>query len=76
MGEIEEENEEDLLSIISLDEGEMENLERCTNHSDIQPNQVILNNMQRAVRDWRKCSSCDTKHGLKRPSKELRTYIC
>lgn len=76
MDEIEEENGEDLVSIISLDEEDVEELERRADNSNIRANEVVLNNMQRAVRDWRKCVSCDTKQGLKRPSKELRMYIC
>lgn len=41
----------------------------------IGPNEVVIKNMQRAVRSWRHCLACIETKKLHRPSKNMRMYF-
>lgn len=61
MGETMEEDNDDLVSIIYCDEEEIENINRNVDSSNNVSNKVYLRNMERAVRDWKKCFACEQK---------------
>lgn len=42
----------------------------------IEKNEVKLNSLKRAIRNWRKCMGCDESANLHRPTKRMRLYFC
>lgn len=74
-----------LISLIEVSESELENesvnqmvglIEIEENRKEKKGNEVTLKNLQRAVRNWRKCLGCNEKENLHRPSKKMRLYFC
>lgn len=64
-------NEDENNSEVSLIEMQ-ENEEERKNEK----NEVKLRNMQRVIRNWRKCLGCNEKKNLHRPSFEMRSFFC
>lgn len=42
----------------------------------IEKNEVKLNSLKRAKRNWRKCMGCDERANLHSPTKEMRLHFC
>lgn len=63
-------------SLISLIEvGENEN-DIAGDEKEKNKGNIVLKNIHRVVRNWRKCLACDEKNNLQRPSKKMRLYFC
>lgn len=65
-----------LISLIEVSENEAEHgneEQRKEKNGEVC---VKLKNLNRAIRNWRKCLACDERKNLHRPSKEMRTYFC
>lgn len=75
------ESNSSLITLIEVSENESENeyiveSERDERELQIKQNEVSLNNLRRAKRNWRKCLGCDEKENLHRPTKRMRMYFC
>lgn len=61
-----------LISLIEVSESEEDIA--CSEYKKKAGN-IILKNVHRVVRNWRKCLACDEKKNLQRPSKQMRVYF-
>lgn len=63
-----------LISLIEVSENESENDIAGSEYKENKSN-VVLKNVQRVIRNWRKCLACDEKKYLQLPSKEMRSHF-
>lgn len=61
-----------LISVIEISENESD-IE--INKSNKNKSNIVLKNVHRVVRNWRKCLACGEKKNLQCPSKQMRTYF-
>lgn len=72
-------NNSSLITLIEVSENELENeyvVDSEQDEREIKENEVKLNNLARAKRNWRKCLGCDESENLHRPSKRMRLHFC
>lgn len=77
-----EDNESDssLITLIELSDNEDENEYVFQSDEEIpvaiEKNEVKLNSLKRAKRNWQKCMGCDERANLHRPTKRMRLHFC